>query len=152
MAAAARYPHANLEPAPYYRCGSMDADEKPLARACVSAAGAVCYVVVGFFFFCFIALKFPHPISGVTDMPEYAKSFLCARPSARPSARCPHAPATRVRAQTHRWRITSTTSTRVSAPAARRRHPRSDRGLHNRPESLVFRLAIEAAQPRDSEL
>jgi hypothetical protein len=93
-----------------------------VSEACVSAAGAIVYVVVGMLVF--FALVSTIPVSGMTDIPHYAKTFLCA-----------HCHPARLQLHTHvtvacvcAWSqtclsaITSTTSRPRSTSAARHPH------------------------------
>ena len=68
-----------------------------MSEACVSAAGAIVYVVVGLF--AFFALVSMVPISGMTDVPHYARTFICAPHRALPLLRSHHR--ARVRACRH---------------------------------------------------
>ena len=95
-------------------------EERPVSEACVSAAGAIVYVVVGLFVF--FALVSAVPVNGMTDMPHYARTFVCAH--SRVLAWLPRVTVCFVRLQTCQSATTLTTSRPCSTLGARLRRRR----------------------------
>jgi hypothetical protein len=107
-----------------------------VSEACVSAAGAIVYVVAGLFVF--FALVSAVPINGMTDMPHYARTFVCAHP--RVLAWLPRVTVFCVRLQTCQSATTLTTSRPCSTFGARLRPRRSS--LCTRDTYIVLQCTV----------